>query len=116
LSIALATWLNYQIAIVLGGALWLVLSVVLIHSMPETGFVRPAESHHSSLRDKLGAALVTVRAGARLVRGTPVLLLLFTAELFTGAFFEGFFRIQRAHFLTSRPCRCWHCPWWARWM
>jgi DHA3 family tetracycline resistance protein-like MFS transporter len=101
LSIALATWLNYQTPIVLGGVLWLVLSIVLVYTMPETGFVRPVESHRSSLHEKLGAALVTVRAGARLVRSTPVLLLLFTAELFAGAFFEGFFRIYRAHFLTS---------------
>jgi DHA3 family tetracycline resistance protein-like MFS transporter len=101
LSILLATWLNYQAPIVLGGVLWLVLSVVLILAMPETGFVRPATSDHASLREKLGAALVTVRARVRLVQGSPVLLLLFTAELFVGAFFEGFFRIYRAHFLTS---------------
>jgi len=42
-----------------------------------------------------------VSDGVHRVRTTPVLLLLFSAELFVGAFFEGFFRIYRAHLLTN---------------
>jgi DHA3 family tetracycline resistance protein-like MFS transporter len=101
LSILLATWFGYHVPIVLGGVLWLVLSGVLVLTMPETGFVRREELQRAPLRAQLDAALTTVRDGVRLVRGTPILLLLFTAQLFVGAFFEGFFRIYRAHLLTS---------------
>lgn len=74
-------------------------------SAPNAYYLRTAQAQTGSVRRQLQAALVTLRAGAELVRTTPVLLLLFTAQLFVGAFLEGFFRIQRAHLLTnvSRP-------------
>ena len=113
-SILLATWFNYQVPIILGGALWLVVSLLLWWVMPETGFVRPQSPLSTvrfSLRPPLQSALDTLRTGIKLVRTTPLLLFLFTAELFVGGFFEGFFRLYRVHFLTNFTLPTLTLPW-----
>jgi len=104
-----SSW-RLQVPIVLGGALWLVVSLLLWWVMPETGFVRPQTplSHAKfSLRPPLQSALDTLRTGIKLVQTTPLLLFLFTAELFVG----GFFRLYRVHFLTNFTLPTLTLPW-----
>ncbi|MDQ3248596.1 MAG: hypothetical protein M3Q45_05240, partial [Chloroflexota bacterium] len=113
-SVLLATWFTYQVPIVLGGALWLVISVWLCFAMPETGFVRPslpASTARFSLRPQWQSAGDTLRNAVTLIRIRPLLLLLFTAELFAGAFFEGFFRLYRVQFLLNFTLPTLSLPW-----
>ncbi len=96
ISVALAS-INLQIAIIAGGFLLLSLSLLLIATMPETGFKRrPAEE-----REDWRALFDTFRAGMSLVRSRPILLLLLLATLCHGAFSEGFDRLWTAHLLGS---------------
>lgn len=103
-SVLLATWFSYQVPILLGGGLWLTMMLVLFLVMPETGFVRPTQHltmERFSLRPQIEQAIETFQNGATMVRGNRILSLIFIAELFIGAFFEGFFRIYRVQFLTN---------------
>lgn len=102
LSIALAALLNYQAPIILGGALWFVLTIFLVLFMPETNFQRPAmKSGGSMFLDLLKASLSVFADGARLVRGSRILQALFIAQLLSAAFFDGFYKFSRAHVLQS---------------
>ncbi len=102
LSVALAALLNCQAPIVLGGALWFVLTVFLILFMPETGFQRSAVAVSGrSLLEPLKASFATFAAGARLVRGSRILKVLFAAQFLTSAFADGFYKFSRAHILQS---------------
>ena len=100
-SIVLASLFNYQVAILLGASIYLLLNLYLCFVMPETGFVRPERASGASLRDHLRAMLNTFRQSVGIVRGTPVLLLLVLAEIIRGAASEGWDRLWEAHFLTS---------------
>lgn len=100
-SIVLASLFNYQVAILLGASIYLLLNLYLCFVMPETGFVRPERASGASLRDHSRAMLSTFRQGVGIVRGTPVLLLLVLAEIIRGAASEGWDRLWEAHFLTS---------------
>lgn len=104
LSVALAARLNYQAPIILGGALWLVLTIVLVLSMPETNFLRnmePAKSSSQYLSDTLKASLAAFMDGARTVRGSRTLQTLFFTMLLGSAFADGFYKFSRAHILLS---------------
>jgi DHA3 family tetracycline resistance protein-like MFS transporter len=104
LSIALAALLNYQTPIILGGALWFVLTLFLILFMPETHFQRTvttAKTHGMDLLDPLKASLTIFADGVRLIRGAPVLQALFIAQLLGSAFADGFYKFSRAHVLQS---------------
>lgn len=96
LSVMLATLFDYKTPVILGGALWIGLSLLLILIMPETAFKptpRGERTHVQSMFHTLGE-------GLHLVRRTPVLILLL-GELFYGVFSEGFDRLWEAHFLTN---------------
>ena len=96
-SVALAS-ISLQLAIIAGGTLLLCLSLLLIVTMPETGFQRrPAADERENWR----ALFDTFRAGISLVRSRPILLLLLLATLCHGAFSEGFDRLWTAHLLDS---------------
>jgi hypothetical protein len=59
LSVVLAARLDYHAPIVLGGARWLVLTIVLVLFMPETNFQRnmePVKTSSKYLRDTLKAS------------------------------------------------------------
>lgn len=104
LSIALAARLNYQAPIILGGALWLVLTVALVLCMPETKFQRAAEPVRLKPQYLLAALKVswaTFMDGARTVRGSRTLQALFFAMLLGSAFTDGFYKFSRAHILLS---------------
>jgi DHA3 family tetracycline resistance protein-like MFS transporter len=104
LSIVLAAWLNYQAPIILGGALWFVLTVFLILFMPENHFQRNMSTtrlHRKSLLDPMKESFTTFADGVRLVRGAPILQALFIAQLLGSAFADGFYKFSRAHILQS---------------
>ncbi len=97
LSVVLASLFDYKTPIILGGALWIGLSLVLILIMPETAFKptpRGERTHVQTMFHTLGQ-------GLHLVWRTPVLIILLLGELFYGAFSEGFDRLWEAHFLTN---------------
>ncbi|NJM41886.1 MAG: MFS transporter [Anaerolineae bacterium] len=75
-SVVLASLFNYQVAILLGAGLYLLLHVYLCFVMPETGFVRPERKPGASLRETSRGMFGTFREGWGIVRATPVLLLL----------------------------------------
>ena len=102
LSIVLAAMLNYQAPIILGGALWFVLTIFLILVMPETNFqgIVPKSSGNSLLAP-LKASLAIFADGVRLVRGSPILQALFIAQLLSSAFADAFYKFSRAHILAS---------------
>lgn len=100
-SVLLATLYGYAVPVVVGGALWLALTVVLIAAMPETGFAPRRPGERLALPQHLRAALETFGVGARVLRSTPLLLMLAVAQLLQGVFFEPFFRLYQAHMLTN---------------
>jgi MFS family permease len=100
-SVVLASLFNYQVAILLGAGLYLLLHVYLCFAMPETGFVRPERKPGASLSESAQGMFGTLREGLGIVRGTPVILLLVVAEVIRGAASEGWDRLWEAHFLQS---------------
>jgi len=105
MSVLLSTLFMHQVPIVLGGALWLGVSLMLIFMMPETGFVRPVNTQPNTtfafVRDGANQMLTTLREGMRLVRTHGTLRRLLVAQLFMGAFLEGFFRLNNLHLFTG---------------
>jgi MFS transporter, DHA3 family, tetracycline resistance protein len=96
-SVALAL-VSLWLPIVVGGAVFLAVGVGLAVLMPETGF-RPAprEDAEGAVR----ALARTGRTGARLVRRTPVLLLILAISASWGAWSEGYDRLGEAHILRN---------------
>ncbi len=104
LSIALAAWFNCQTPIMVGGILWFVLTLFLIAFMPETNFRRNSETAPLGRDALLGQFRTTLNVfaeGARLVRGSRVLVLLFLAQLFSSAFSDCFYKFSRANILQG---------------
>ncbi len=97
LSVVLASLFDYKTPIILGGALWIGLSLILILIMPETAFKPEPRGERTHLQTMFH----TLSEGLQLVRRTPILLILLLGELFYGAFSEGFDRLWEAHFLTN---------------
>ncbi|HXF62342.1 MAG TPA: MFS transporter [Caldilineaceae bacterium] len=95
--------LHLALPIVLGGALLLSLSAFLALAMPETGFrpaAREAAAPWQTMRE-------IARAGAKVVRGRPVVLMLALVGVVFGAFSEGFDRLWEAHFLQTLAFPVW---------
>ncbi|MBK9942709.1 MAG: MFS transporter [Kouleothrix sp.] len=95
-SVGLAS-VQLALPVVLGGALYLALGVFLALCMPERGFRPAPREERASWRAMLG----TFRAGARVVRASPVLLALLAVNLVGGAASEGFDRLWEAHMLLD---------------
>jgi sugar phosphate permease len=93
-SVALAS-VSLRLAIEVGGALTLLLSLAWF-VMPEEGFT-PVARHGRSFRTLAAPAV----AGARLVRGRPVLLLMLGIAACWGMSSESFDRLFEAHFLRD---------------
>ena len=104
LSVVLAALFNSQVPIVLGGALWLVMTIFLILFMPETNFRRPGgivSQDHTMLLRQFETTVRMFGDGVRLVRGSSILLLLSTAQVFGSAFLGSFYRLSRANILQG---------------
>src|SRR5918997_4245125 len=89
--------LRINLPILVGGALFLVLGLLLILAMPERGF-RPTARQD---RTTWGALGHTLGAGLRLVRGRPVLLTIVGITACAGAASEGFDRLWQAHVIRD---------------
>ena len=89
-----ALWLP----IVVGGCVFAAVGVVLAASMPETGFKRAERGQTESA---LRVIVRTGVTGARLVRRTPVLLLILAIAASWGAWSEGYDRLAQAHLLQD---------------
>ena len=97
LSIVLASLGRYQVPILTGAAGVILLYVVLVFVMPERHF----EPTPRKDRNTFGHMRHTFTSGLRVVRGTPVLVMLLLVELVFGASSEGFDRLWEAHVLQS---------------
>jgi DHA3 family tetracycline resistance protein-like MFS transporter len=88
---------DLRLPVVAGGLVLVALGVALVLVMPETGF-RPARRPDLSALRSLTATGVE---GTRLVRGTPVLVLIVGILFFQGASGEALGRLWEAHFLRD---------------
>jgi DHA3 family tetracycline resistance protein-like MFS transporter len=86
-----------NLPIVLGGVLFVALSIFLALYMPENGFKPVPTSERSSWQQMSG----TLRGGLKMVRGRPVLLAVMGIGLFVGLYSEGYDRLGTAHMLES---------------
>jgi DHA3 family tetracycline resistance protein-like MFS transporter len=96
-SVLIATRFGYATPILLGATITIALAAFSIFAMPETGF-KPQPHDDKPLGDRMFG---TFREGARVIRFTPVLLLLMGMELFIGASSEGFDRLAEAQYLVT---------------
>ena len=88
-SVALAL-ISLRLPVIVGGVVIAATGVVLAFVMQERGFKpAPRDDAESTLRAMVG----TGRAGARLVRRTPVLLLILAISAFWGAWSEAYDRL-----------------------
>lgn len=72
------------------------IAVLVATAMPERGFTRPER-----IGSHLGQGLRTARDGVRVVRATPVLVLVLGIFVVLGAWQEGFDRLWEAHLLVD---------------
>ena len=97
ISVALglvAVWLP----IVVGGCVIAATGVAVVFLMPETGFApAPREEMEGAIRTMAR----TGRTGARLVRQTPLLLLILGISASWGAWSEGYDRLSEAHIIRD---------------
>lgn len=94
LSVAIAS-IQLNLALIAGGALFVLLGVFLFLFMPETNFQGTPPDERGSWH----AMGDTLRAGIRAVRGSPVLIILLLIGAVWGAATEGFDRLWEAHLL-----------------
>jgi MFS transporter, DHA3 family, tetracycline resistance protein len=95
-SIAISL-VNIQVAIVLGGAIHVVNALYLVFRMPERGF-KPAPREERRTWQTMSK---TFRAGTRVIRASPVLLMLVAVTLLFGAFSESYDRLWTPHLLNN---------------
>jgi MFS transporter, DHA3 family, tetracycline resistance protein len=97
LQVALGTW-SLKAGVIAGGAITIVVGLLCIFLMPETGFRRrPKAERASAVREFRTQAL----GGARFAWAQRVVMLLIAVELFMGMSSEAFDRLKEAHFLRD---------------
>lgn len=89
---------DLRLPFLVAGGTALLLAGYLAAAMPERGFVRPERTTHAG---QVTAAITTARDGARLIRTTPVLVLIVVIFVLLGAWEEGFDRLWEAHLLLE---------------
>ncbi len=97
-SIGIATQ-DLNLPIQLAGGCFMLLSVFLFLTMPETAFRRPAPSELRETWRGLGQTLAESRS---IVRGRPLLLTILTIMAFYGMAGQGFERLWVAHFYENQ--------------
>ena len=96
-SVALGL-VSLRLPVIVGGVVIVLVGVALAFVMPEDGFApAPREDAESAVR----AIVSTGRSGARLIRGTPVLLLILAISVFWGAWSEAYDRLAHAHVIRD---------------
>ena len=101
-SIVLAACLNYQTPIIIGGVLWIILTIFLILFMPEINFHRNTSYSivdGKAITDHLKASFSKYISGVKLVRRSSILQVLFISLLLGSAFADGFYKFSRASIL-----------------
>ncbi|TYA15577.1 MFS transporter [Paenibacillus faecis] len=81
-----------------GGLMYVALGLLLIRHMKETRFVRPSRSEKSSHFKEMRR---TWTSGARVIAGSPLLLILVFVTLFSGAASEGYDRLWEIHLIRE---------------
>jgi DHA3 family tetracycline resistance protein-like MFS transporter len=89
--------INVRLPILLGGGLYLLLTIFLIIFMPEDGFTPTPKAE----RDSWQSMRRTVQSGLQLVRGRPLLLTILAITAVGGMFSEGFDRLWTPHLLNN---------------
>jgi DHA3 family tetracycline resistance protein-like MFS transporter len=88
---------DLSMPVVAGGVVFVALGVFLALAMPEHGFRPAAREDVSAVRSMAG----TARAGGRLMRARPVLLLIVGITFFGGMWSESVDRLWEAHLLVD---------------
>ena len=96
LSVALAS-IFVSLSLLVGGAMFLVLTAVLAAIMPETSFRRTPTGE----RENWASLTSTLRSGLRAVRGSRILTALIVIELFYGMSSEPFDRLWAKNMLDN---------------
>jgi DHA3 family tetracycline resistance protein-like MFS transporter len=86
-----------RLPILLGGGLYIMMGMLLIAVMPETGFLATPREERGSWQ-QMGD---TLRAGGGLIRRSPVLLTILAIFAIAGAATESFDRLSTDHFLGN---------------
>jgi DHA3 family tetracycline resistance protein-like MFS transporter len=94
---ALLATIALQLPMLIGAGLIIGIAVLLLLTMPETGF-KPTERPESSVFQKMRA---TFMEGFAVVRGKPTLLRILGVGLFFGLFSEAWDRLWQAHLLET---------------
>lgn len=94
---ALLATVALQLPMIIGAATIIGIAVLLLFTMPESGF-KPAERPEQSLFQKMRS---TFMDGFALVRGKPMLLRILGVGLFFGLFSEAWDRLWQAHLLET---------------
>lgn len=96
LSVYIATF-SRGLPLIIGGVGLAGLSIFLLVFMPETHFRPMARAERDTWRKMWG----TFKDGYDVVRGAPILLIIFTIEVFIGLHSEGIDRFWEAHLLRN---------------
>ena len=89
---------SLRAGVIAGGAVTVLVGIVCILFMPETGFRRRPRAERNSA---LGELRTTAQSGARYALAAPVILLLVAVDFFMGMSSEAFDRLKEAHFLRN---------------
>jgi len=98
ISVIIAS-LSLHLPLLVGGGLYLFISLVMLLWMPETQF-KP-QALEPTLSGHLHGLAATFQTGLQIIRSSPVLLTLAIVEIFRGAASEGYDRLADAHLLQN---------------
>ena len=98
LSALIAAAFSVNVPIFLGALLCIVLAGLLALLMPETGFQPIPREHREGA---LTHMIKTLRGGIKVVRGRPILPVIFAVIFFGGLYSEGFDRLWTPHVLEN---------------
>lgn len=104
IATGISVWLAsiaLNLPMLIGGAIYVVLGVILVLWMPEHGFARRAPGDTRKDRAPFHAMARTFRDGAGVVRRSQTLTLLLIVSLCVGIASEGFDRLWEAHLLLN---------------
>ena len=89
--------ISYQVAILVGGVMFLALGIFRLLYMPEEGFTRTPKEERENWKE----VVTTFKSGINLARAKPVLLTFAMIAIFVGLYSEGYDRLSEAHFLEQ---------------
>lgn len=88
---------DLRLPLIVGGAVWMGVAVMLALLMPERGFTRASSADLGGM----GRFAQTTADGARLIWARPILLMIVGITLFGGLWSEGVDRLWEAHLLRD---------------